>query len=222
MMGLTMALIAVLIAFCAALVGSERNEFTRFMIKQTQANSDYIGASTKFRLIMLELEKQRGSIMVPDSHPTNTPTMRRFLQLYLDYSKEERFSKAWADSYEPLTSAHFEAAEGYEKAQLVAEIAIILASLGVLLANRTAWLVSIAVAALCVVQLGRTSVKTRQVVHQTHTAIAQAEEAYQQLRKQHAAANEDAKTVEQLDPGGKVRAALEADRAKPIASPPTR
>jgi hypothetical protein len=35
MMGLTMALIAVLIAVCAALVGSERNEFTRAMIKQT-------------------------------------------------------------------------------------------------------------------------------------------------------------------------------------------
>jgi hypothetical protein len=169
---------------------------------------------------MLELEKQRGSITAPDAHAANTPALRRFLQLYLDYTKEEKFSKAWADSYEPLTSAHFEAAEGYEKAQLVAEIAIVMASLGVLLASRKAWIVSIVVSALCIAQLGRTFVEARRVVRQTHTALAQAEEAYQQVRKQHVAASEDEKTVEQLDPGGKVRAALKSGMAKPIESPP--
>ena len=46
--GLTIALIGVLIAFCAAMVGSEQNELTRSMMEQTQANSDYSGASTKF------------------------------------------------------------------------------------------------------------------------------------------------------------------------------
>src|SRR6476659_7341651 len=60
--GLTMALIGVLIAFCAALVGSERNELTKTMIKQTQAHSDFTAASTKYRLIMLELEKQRARL----------------------------------------------------------------------------------------------------------------------------------------------------------------
>ena len=65
LIGLTMALIGVLIAFCAALVGSERNEPTRTMIEQTQAHSDYSSASTKFRLIMLDLEKQRGVVPVP-------------------------------------------------------------------------------------------------------------------------------------------------------------
>lgn len=63
--GLTMALIAVLIAFCAAMVGSQRKELTRTMIEQTQAHSDYTSASTKFRLIMIELEKLRGATMAP-------------------------------------------------------------------------------------------------------------------------------------------------------------
>src|SRR4051794_13121009 len=60
--GITMALIGVLIALCSAMVGSERNELTKTMIKQTQAHADFTAASTKFRLIMLELGKQRARI----------------------------------------------------------------------------------------------------------------------------------------------------------------
>ena len=57
--GLTMAIIGALIALCAAMVGSERNELMRTMVEQTQANADSAGASTKHRLVMMELEKQR-------------------------------------------------------------------------------------------------------------------------------------------------------------------
>src|ERR1051326_4994036 len=46
--GITMALIGVLIAFCSAMVGSERTEFTQAMIRQTQAHADYTAASTKY------------------------------------------------------------------------------------------------------------------------------------------------------------------------------
>src|SRR6266496_4699666 len=67
--GVTMALIGVLIAFCAAMVGSERNELTRAMIEQTQAHADYTSASTKFRLIMLELEKQRARVAAARDTP---------------------------------------------------------------------------------------------------------------------------------------------------------
>src|SRR5882724_1268034 len=62
--GVTMAIIGALIAFCSAMVGSERNELTRTMMDQTQAYTNYTAAATKFRLIMLELEKQRGKISV--------------------------------------------------------------------------------------------------------------------------------------------------------------
>src|SRR5215831_3800694 len=60
--GITMALIGVLIAFCSAMVGSERNELTRAMIEQTQAHSDYTAASTKLRLVMIEIEKQHARV----------------------------------------------------------------------------------------------------------------------------------------------------------------
>jgi len=209
LIGLTMALIGVLIALCAAMVGSERNELTKAMILQTQAHSDYTSASTKFRLIMLELEKQRGALATAAPGAQPSPVLERFIRLYMDYSTERTLSKTWADSYEPLVEAHFEAAEGYEKAQLIAEIGIVIASLGVLLASRPAWIISILIAALSVGQLGRTLVHTRSSVGSDEVKVEKAEEAYQNLRKAHTGANEDEKTVDQLDPGGKIRAALD-------------
>lgn len=208
LIGLTMALIGVLIAFCAALVGAERNELTRTMIEQTQAHSDYSSASTKFRLIMLDLEKQRGVPTVGDQ-----PVLRRLLRLYSDYSKERKFSKDWADSYGPLVQAHFEGAEGYEHAQLIAEIGIVLASLGVLLNSRASWLLSIVLAVVCIAQLGRTNLHIRHEVTEATEHVHHGEEAYQELRKAHTGANEDEKTVEALDPGGKLRAENEAAAA---------
>ena len=213
LIGLTMALIGVLIAFCAALVGGERNELTRSMIEQTQAHSDYSSASTKFRLIMLELEKQRGAMASAPAGAAVNPVLPRFLRLYTDYAKERELSKGWSDSYDPMVQAHFEGAEGYEHAQLIAEIGIVLASLGVLLGSRSAWLVSIVLAVVCVVQLGRTNLHTRHEMAEAEEHVHHSAAAYQALRKAHTGANEDEKTVEALDPDGKLRAANEATAA---------
>jgi hypothetical protein len=212
LIGLTMALIGVLIAFCAAMVGSERNELTRTMIEQTQAHADYTSASTKFRLVMIELEKQRVSPAVTAAAGANEAArsvLERLLRLYTDYTKERSYSKAWADSFKPIIDAHFDAAEGYEHAQLIAEIGIVVASLAVLLASRPAWLCSIVFGVLCIGQLGRTFMHTRHEVHASVGKMEVAEEAYKDLRKSHVGANEDERTVEQLDPGGKIRAAIE-------------
>ena len=221
-----MGLIAVLIAFCAAMVGSERNELIRTMMEQTQAHSDYSAASTKFRLIMIEAEKQRGALSgdmgaAPTPAPQTEqaagaakPFLRRLLRLYQDYASERQLAKTWSDDYQPLVEAHFEAAEGYERAQLVAEIGIVVASLAVLLTNRTAWFASIVIAALCVVQLGKTYLHTRDAAGTALKHVRHSEEAYQELRKAHTAANEDEAAIETLDPGGKIRATMSQDEAK--------
>src|SRR5579862_2502141 len=124
--GVTMALIGVLIAFCSAMVGSERNELTKTMIKQTQAHADFTAASTKYRLIMLELEKQRARISAQRDPAGGFSPVERFIDLSQDYSKERGLSKKWSESYEPLVDAHFDAAEQYEHAQVVAEIGIVM------------------------------------------------------------------------------------------------
>jgi Domain of unknown function (DUF4337) len=210
LIGMTIALIGVLLAFCAAMVGSERNELVRAMIEQTQSHSDYTSASTKFRLIMLDIEKERAVVAAStgDTAAPN-PLMKRLLRLYLDYSAERKLSQAWADTYQPLIDAHFGGAEAYEKAQLLAEIGIVFASVAVLLGSRISWIVSLVLATLCVGQLGRSYFHVSHVVHETEAKIEQSKEAYQDLRKAHTGANEDEKTIEACDPGGKIRASFQ-------------
>jgi hypothetical protein len=208
--GVTMALIGVLIAFCAAMVGSERNELTKTMIKQTQAHSDFTAASTKYRLVLIELEKQHARVATARDTPGGWSPTQRFVELASDYGAEKGLSKNWADSYEPLVEAHFDAAEGYEQAQLIAEIGIVLASLGVLLASRAAWMLSVLLSAVCVLQVGRTFLPTRHVVNETDEKIVQAEKAYSALRKAHEGTQEDEKAIEQFDPDRKIRTAREA------------
>jgi hypothetical protein len=218
-LGLTMALMGVLIALCAALVGAQRNELTRSMIEQTQANSISTSASTKFRIIMIELEKQRGA-MPRASHLAVTASsteagaseqtvLKRLLRLYLDYSQERALSSKWADIYQPLIEAHFAAAESFERGQLIAEIGIVLASLAVLLSSRPAWFVSLGFGAICIGLLILTAVNTNQKVEAASHQVKVQEEAYKELRKAHTGANEDENTVETLDPGGKMRAAMQ-------------
>src|SRR5579862_30295 len=160
--GVTMAILGALIAFCAATVGSERNELTRAMIEQTQAHADYAAASTKFRLAMLELEKQRGSLA--GGSATDTKVVRRFVELATHYSMERKIFGKALDAYRPLVDARFEAGESYERAQLLAEFGIVLASLAVLLGSRAAWLGSVALALCCMVQLALSAIHTKHTV----------------------------------------------------------
>ena len=207
--GLTIALIGVLIAFCAAMVGSEQNLLTRTMTEQTQAHSDYSGASTKFRVVMDDLAKLRIQSSPESTTAAPPQELKRFLRLYLDYSRERDFAKRGADTYQPAIEAHFDAAEGYDNAQLFAEIGIVVASLAVLLSNRPAWLLSILLAVISIGVLTSTFLKTRRTVSSAVGNIRQAENAYQQLRKAHLAANGDERILEELDPGGKIRAEIE-------------
>jgi cell division protein FtsL len=96
----------------------------------------------------------------------------------------------------------------------VAEIGIVIASLAVLLSNRAAWLVSIILALLCVGMLANTFWETRKAVAQTNQTIQQAQGAYRELRKLHLSANKDERTVEQLDPGAKIRPEIQTEGQK--------
>ena len=96
----------------------------------------------------------------------------------------------------------------FEHAQLIAEIGIVLASLAVLLSSRPARFISLGVGATCIGLLILTGINTRQRVDAASHQVKVQEEAYTELRKAHTGANEDEKTVEMLDPGGKIREAL--------------
>ncbi len=82
-------------------VGGERNELTRSMIEQTQAHSDAGYSTIRYRLVMLDLEKQRAILQTSGQAAKENPAIRRFLSLYTDYDKERKLSKDWAGQLRP-------------------------------------------------------------------------------------------------------------------------
>jgi hypothetical protein len=55
--GLTMAILGVLLAFCSAMVGSERTELTKTMVEQANAFNEYQAASTKYRVLLGSMQQ---------------------------------------------------------------------------------------------------------------------------------------------------------------------
>ena len=209
-LGITMALLAVLIAFCAAMVGSQRQELMTTLLDQSWAHSSFTAASIKHRMAMSELDKMRGA--------APSPTLSRSLQLAMSYDNEYKTAQAWDDSCEPLIDAHFDAAEGYEHAQLLAEVAIIIASVAVLLNSRVGWLLSVAVGVVCIGFICYNYFDSRAAIATNHEKVHHTEKAFEEASESEVNAAEDEKTLNELDPGGKIRATF-AQETKPGHEP---
>ena len=204
--GLTMGLVAVLVAICAASVGSERNEMTRALIEQTQVDNTMASAATRFRSTMNEVESLRR-----ENPATVTEAQKaRYISLALNYRKQARTASAWAKSYAPLIDARFEATEGYESAQVAAEIAIVIASVSLLLSSRMLWVLSVVVA---LGSGGQMVITYRHVEHHIKAAQVEIEKqkaSLQLQRKKMGSDDSDSVALDALDPDGSRRKAIEA------------
>jgi hypothetical protein len=134
---------------------------------------------------------------------------------------ERKLAEAWDNSCEALIDAHFDAAEGYEHAQLIAEVAIIIASLAILMSSRVAWLASVVIGLLCLGQIGYTFASSRAAIHEHHDKVHHAQEAFEELIEKHLDTAEDEATVNDLDPGGNIRSSIQKDSMKEPAKPET-
>lgn len=205
-MGVTMAILGVLIAFSAAMVGSQRQELMTTLLDQSWAHSSWVGAVVKEEMVVTDLQKMRTQPNV-----ASDPALARLIRMDEDYTTETDLAKEWDDVSDPLIEAHFDAAEGYEHAQLIAEVALIIASIAILLSNRMAWYASVVVGAVSLAFIGFTFFSARGEIAKHHEKVLEAEEDY----VEHSESDLDSKgreeLLKQLDPDGKIRATVSAE-----------
>jgi hypothetical protein len=177
--GITMAILGVMLAFCAAMVGAARTELIATMVEQSNRYNLYQAETTKLRVIEADVEmlhaitptkpelakfetaikevrrvsgkgddedtqelkaaievstRELADVLTPD--PEDEAHMNSLVRRYAHDAKE---AKEDADCYGDKIHAHFQAAEWYERAQLCAEIGIVIASVALLLGSRTVW-----------------------------------------------------------------------------------
>lgn len=212
--GITMALLGVMLAFCAAMVGSERTELTTTMVEQANKWGIYQSETTKFRVITGDLEilnalvpskaeqvqleatlraKKAASGRADDEDTAEIKDMvaaslgdladlltpdqndiKHFQKLAKIYENDMKEAKEDAEAYEGAVKAHQRASELYERAQLCAEIGIVIASVALLLASRRVWLIALAFGAVGAVTIAYTAVTSHEQLQKAEEAIVEA------------------------------------------------
>src|SRR5215472_10490147 len=243
--GITMALLGVMLAFCAAMVGSERTELIKTMVEQSNRWGIYQSETMKLRTIEGDLEMLKAltpskeeaskldSILRAKSAPSgkaddedtaeikdliasslddmtdvlapDPEDITHFKKLVLEYKQDVADAKEDAEAYEGAITAHQDGAEWYERAQLAAEIGIVVASVALLLSSRIIWLISCIFFAGGGGIIGLTAVRT-------HSQLAAAEKKIEDALK-HEAEIEATDEAEEA-PGGE-GAKPAAEGAKP-------
>ena len=221
--GITMALLGVMVALCSALVGSERTELIKAMVEQSTRMGTYQTETMKFRAmrangellkalspnqeeikkIEATLKSKRASSGRADDEDTAelkdlissavedladllTPDKNvivEFNKVAKLYERDMKEAKEDADAYDKMIEARQEAAEGYERALLAAEIGIVIASVALLLANRTVWAVALVLAIICLGKVGYTYQRTGHEVAEAEKKIDLASKNVIELEK---------------------------------------
>lgn len=209
-----MAILGVMLAFCAAMVGSARTDLIRATVEQSNLWGVYQAESTKYRVMQADYEmlhaltpnkaelarfeermkavKRVGGksddedtaelkiaihVAVTELADVLTPDQEdeeRIKGTALKYEHDMAEAKEDAASSEDVIHAHHTAAEWFERAQLFAEVGIVIASIALLLASRKVWAVSILCGVCGAGVIAFTMLQTGTALHEAETKIEEA------------------------------------------------
>ena len=181
--GVTMAVLGVVLAFASAKVGGERTELVKALVEQQGAHAKYQAQDIKHRQAVLSLREVYATltnlVALDAAKKNDVVVMAQTVDRYL---RESAAAEDWVEAYNPKIEAFVESQEHYEWAMLAAEIGIVIASVALLLKLRLAWFFSLGLGALAVGIIGATYAHTASVVKTAEQKIEHTDKAYRELR----------------------------------------
>jgi len=185
--GITMAVLGVILAFASAKVGGERTFLVKTMVEQEDAHMRYVTQDLKHRIAVISLRQLRATLpaLAAPGRAAATVDAQEMVALARTvqrYYNESQAAGQWADAYTPAILAHVEGQEYYEWGMLCAEIGIVIASVSLLLRRRIEWYLAIALGVASVAVLGFTYSKTEPVVRAIEERTAAAAKVYHDMR----------------------------------------
>ena len=176
--GITMAMLGVLLAFCAAKVGGERTELVQTLVEQQNAHAKYQAQDIKHRVAFLDLETVH-ALGALTADKKDIVQMAHTVERYLE---ESQLAKEWVETFDPVIDAHVVAQEHFEMAQLAAEIGIVIASVALLTKKRIAWYAALVLGVCALAIVGYTFQHTGHIVSDGKKKTEEAEKKYRDVR----------------------------------------
>jgi hypothetical protein len=236
--GLTIAVVGVLMALCSAEVGAARTELIATMVNENGAKSEYQTVSTKYRTLQAVLQHLHAAMpdlkMIEDTNkelaslsgevknsdaahgikatrletkkvlsaviPTGEDVLR-FTELVERHEKKSEAAKEWSESYGDAIKVHQNSAKYFEIAQIAAEVAIVMASVGLLLQARKvfargAWLTAVLLGAISAALFVGTYANDYQKLHGAEEKIHHSHLHYKGMIDEEKDLAEDRKLIE--------------------------
>ncbi len=195
--GVTMAILGVLLALCSALVGSERTKLVQQLVAQQNAHAKYQAQDVKHRVAFLSLTQVHATTFtgaVGSAPVVNKADVLSLVNSVKRYLAESVLAKEWTNAYDATIAAHMHAQEEFEHGLLLSEIGIVIASIALLMQRRLPWIFSIVLAAACIFVLVKTQLHVSAEVKAASANIASTQAKYEATRK----ANKTTDAEEQL------------------------
>ncbi len=238
--GITIAILGVLLALCSAQLGAARTELISTMVEENSAKSQYTAVANKYRMLQAqlqhlhaampdpefiakkdkELQSLTAEVKNPDSQQgirasqlqtqkllnTVIPTpddVQRFLALLDRTRLQVEAAKHWSESYRDAVEAHKDTAEHFEYALLSAEIGIVIASVGLLLAKqlrmaRAAWGAAVVLGLLSLGIAGTTFVVNKRTLVAAEQKIGTSEHHFTSMNTEEEDVVQDKKLEEDI------------------------
>jgi hypothetical protein len=233
--GITIAMLGVMMALCSAQLGAARTELISTMVEENASKSQYTAVANKYRMLQAQLQHLHAAMpnvefmrtkdeefKTLESEVKNADTrygvaasklnsdkilntviptpddVGRFLDLIDRTRNETEAAKEWSESYHDAVEVHKSSAEHFEYALLSAEIAIVIASVGLLLAKqvwfaRGAFGVAVVLGLLSLTIAGTTFVQNRHALHAAEGKIETSHHHYTGMNKDKEDVAEDKK-----------------------------
>lgn len=195
--GVTMAMLGVLLALCSAFVGSERTQLLSKMIEEEHAHAKYQAQDVKHRMAFLTLSQAHALAFGGEAGKVNKADVLVMANTVDRYLEESALAKAATNSYQTVVRLHMEAQEGYEHGLLAAEIGIVVASVALMLRMRSVWLVAVAMGVLSAALAASTHTRSGREMQESLDKIAKATKTYDDKRLANKTTEQEKRTVEE-------------------------
>lgn len=193
--GVSMAILGVLLAVCSAFVGSERTQLLSKMIEEEHAHAKYQAQDVKHRMAFLTLSQAHALAFGSDPGKVNKADVLVMANTVDRYLEESVLAKEATQSYQKVVHLHMEAQEGYEHGLLAAEIGIVIASIALMLRRRSVWLVAVAMGILSTGLAATTYLHSGKEMRESLDKIAEATKRYDEKRVAGKTTEQEKKTV---------------------------
>ena len=196
--GVTMAILGVLLAYCSALVGSERTLLLRMLMEQQSAHAKYQAQNVKHRVALMALAQVSATALGAPNPSLNKATLLDMAQSVDHYLEEATLADDWTNSFDGIIKAHMEAQETYEQGLLSAEIGIVIASIALLFRRKEIWQISILLGILALFLAVKTMIHAGDEVKEQTLRIKAAEKKYEDARTSSKTAKFEEELVRQM------------------------